>query len=392
MNLDRARRLDGALQPFCRTLGALRRLSGAPPARPQTAADPLPEHAGDVAVVKLVGLGSLALLAPWLQACHGTGRAVHLITDAANAPLTKLFDDSIQVHLLRPEQGWRDAVRIVQELRPRRVAMLDLEFYSAATTLLATACRPAVLAGLDAPWRRGVLTHALSWPEGLHFADLARHALSQLCGRPLAADPALPLASDALAEPPPRQPDEQFRVVVNASCGPLCPERRLPPTLQAAMLTRLTREPGVRLHFIGTASDRAAVDEVMGQLPGAAAVEDHVGQLNLGELLALFRSADLVISSDSGPLHLAAGVGARTLSFYGPETPARFGPRGPQHTIVVGRVPCGPCLTAANQKQAPCHGRNMCLQQLDPRELADLAWQALTAEEQSSRTITFQQS
>ncbi len=390
MNLALARRLDRGLQPVCAMYGAARLLAGAAPSRPVTAAEPLPVHDGELAVVKLVGLGSLALLAPWLTAWQSaTGRPVHLITDAANKPLTDLLDPAIIVHALEPTGGWAAAAGVVRRLRSPHLAVLDLEFYSAATTILGAACRPGVLAALEAPWRRGVLTHSLAWPEGLHFADLARYALSQLCGEPLATPPLLPLATGCLPEPPARSSGELRRVVVNASCGALCPERRLPAAVFADLLAELATEAGLGLHFVGATGDRAAVDEVLSRLDPALALTDHTGRLDLAGLLALLRSADLVISSDSGPLHLAAGVGAPTLSFFGPETPARFGPRGPGHTIVVGSVPCGPCLTAANQKQAPCRGRNVCLQQLDGRALAALARARMDGAERGSITRVY---
>lgn len=393
MNLDRARRLDRGLQPLCAVLGALRTAAGAAPSHAVTAAEPLPEHDGELVVIKLVGLGSLALLAPWLNAWQQvTGQPVHLITDAANRGLTDLLEPSLTVHLLSPAKGLADGQSIISKLKSRRAAVVDLEFYSAATTLLAAMCRPVVFAALDARWRRGLLTHHLAWPEGLHFADLARHSLSQLCGEPLDAPPLLPLAPEALPAPPVRADGEVRRVVVNASCGPLCPERRLPVAIFADLLNDLAQDDGLTLHLVGAPGDRPAVDEVVALLADPVRMVDHVGHQDLAGLLALCRDADLVISSDSGPLHLAAGVGARTLSFYGPETPARFGPRGDGHTIVVGGVPCGPCLIAANQKQAPCRGRNVCLRQLDGHALARLARERLAEEETASRTVTYQQS
>ena len=47
-----------------------------------------------------------------------------------------------------------------------------------------------------------------------------------------------------------------------------------------------------------------------------------VGRLSLGELLALLRRASLVLSNDTGPIHLAAAQGAPVIGLYGPNTPA----------------------------------------------------------------------
>ena len=53
----------------------------------------------------------------------------------------------------------------------------------------------------------------------------------------------------------------------------------------------------------------------------------------------------MVLGPDSGPLHLAAAVGAPTLSLFGPADPVEFGPWGPaaRHTALASPIACRPC-------------------------------------------------
>jgi heptosyltransferase I len=66
---------------------------------------------------------------------------------------------------------------------------------------------------------------------------------------------------------------------------------------------------------------------------------------NLGELMALLRGADCVVGGDTGPLHLAAALGTRTVALFGPTDPARNGPyrgreaQANEHTDIVLRAP-----------------------------------------------------
>lgn len=67
--------------------------------------------------------------------------------------------------------------------------------------------------------------------------------------------------------------------------------------------------------------------------------------VSLGGLAALYQRARVVVATDSGPLHLAAAVGAPVVGLYGPADPAVFGPLAPAVRARVVRVslPCSPC-------------------------------------------------
>lgn len=59
------------------------------------------------------------------------------------------------------------------------------------------------------------------------------------------------------------------------------------------------------------------------------------GDTSLGELGAVFSQCRLVISGDSGPLHVAAGVGARSIALFGPTDPQCYSPKGRGKNLVV---------------------------------------------------------
>lgn len=65
------------------------------------------------------------------------------------------------------------------------------------------------------------------------------------------------------------------------------------------------------------------------------------GQTSLGTLGALFKKAAFVVSSDSGPLHIASGVGTPVVAIFGPTSPELTGPRGTGKKIVLHDVPEG---------------------------------------------------
>ena len=68
------------------------------------------------------------------------------------------------------------------------------------------------------------------------------------------------------------------------------------------------------------------------------------GRTSLLELAAVYRKADTVVTTDSGPMHLAAAVGKKVVALFGPTDPARTGPYGVGHTVIRSDLPCSPCL------------------------------------------------
>jgi ADP-heptose:LPS heptosyltransferase len=68
------------------------------------------------------------------------------------------------------------------------------------------------------------------------------------------------------------------------------------------------------------------------------------GKTTLMELAALYEKAAFVISTDTGPMHLAAAVGTPVIALFGPTAPWRTGPYGPGHQIVRAQLECSPCF------------------------------------------------
>ena len=68
------------------------------------------------------------------------------------------------------------------------------------------------------------------------------------------------------------------------------------------------------------------------------------GATTLLDLASLYRKARIVITTDSGPMHLAAAVETPVIAIFGPTDPARTGPYGAGHAIIRTELPCSPCF------------------------------------------------
>jgi len=110
----------------------------------------------------------------------------------------------------------------------------------------------------------------------------------------------------------------------------------------AAVAARLIASRGATIVLTGAPEDRPLVDAVRQTLPGGAVI-DAAGSLDLLSLGALLRRLDLLVTGDTGPMHLAAAVGTPTVSIFGPSDPVRYAPRGADHRVVRVDLPCAPC-------------------------------------------------
>jgi ADP-heptose:LPS heptosyltransferase len=110
----------------------------------------------------------------------------------------------------------------------------------------------------------------------------------------------------------------------------------------ADVARRVARERGATIVLTGAEADRPIVDAVASQLAGVPVV-NVAGALDLFELAGLLAELDLLITGDTGPMHLASAVGTPLVALFGPADPRRYGPRAPQQRVLRVDLPCSPC-------------------------------------------------
>ncbi len=124
---------------------------------------------------------------------------------------------------------------------------------------------------------------------------------------------------------------------VALNLGASKPPNRWPPAHFAGLADLLAQQDGAAgrapaIVLTGGPGDRAAADEVLGAT--TAVTLDLVGRTGLLELAAVLEEAALVVSGDTGPMHVAAAVGATVVALFGPADAQRTGPYGPRHRVL----------------------------------------------------------
>ncbi|MGH7833603.1 MAG: glycosyltransferase family 9 protein [Candidatus Binatia bacterium] len=120
----------------------------------------------------------------------------------------------------------------------------------------------------------------------------------------------------------------------------------------AALLDRLTATPNYRVVLIGGDEERNQFAR-SGSEARARSI-DLMGRTTLPQLVALTRRATVLVTNDSGPMHLAAALGIPVVALFGPTDPRRVGPYGGGHTVLRKDVDCSRCSRHRCVKDSQC--------------------------------------
>jgi lipopolysaccharide heptosyltransferase II len=116
-----------------------------------------------------------------------------------------------------------------------------------------------------------------------------------------------------------------------------------PPERFGQLADRLVNELGVGVVLVGGADERDLAEGILNatSLP----VLDLLGKTTLLQLGALLKRCSLLVSGDTGPLHMATAVGTPVVALFGAIDPLRTGPVGEGHRVIRhAELPCVPCV------------------------------------------------
>ena len=203
--------------------------------------------------------------------------------------------------------------------------------------------RQLVASGQDAQQR--VPTTPGSSHHIFHYLHLA--AALGAKAEPLAPHIAVPDAEVAAVQAKFGLPDG-LRIGLNAGAE-YGPAKRWPAERFIAVAKELRTRLNCSFVIFGGPADNPLATEITAALSSAPAgiVTNLAGRTSLRELCAALRACRVVLTNDTGPMHLAAAVGARVVALFGSTSPELTGPGLPgdaRHTLLRGVAPCSPCF------------------------------------------------
>ncbi len=342
---------------------------------------PATEEVRKVLLLKMWGMGSIVLVSPLFEIIRERyPRArIDFLSLHENREIIEMYPAIDRAHTLDLRHGvvpfLFSTLKTIRSIRRERYdLLLDLEFFTRFSAIFSYLANPRRSHGFSAKGKWRGRLHDVEVPfnaynhVALNFLDLMR------------GDPMDPVASDVVTAPDalPRLSvtelawngcreqlaasgswrAEDPTVVVNPNAGDMALERRWPREQVAELLRCLGRRENLNVVVIGSPAERKYVESVVAAAEVGTRIANLAGRIDIAQLVALLAHATVVVTNDSGPLHLAAAAGASTVALFGPETPILYGPlrsrAGQRHEVHYRKLACSPCMFVHDNKVLSC--------------------------------------
>ncbi|MGM0420633.1 MAG: glycosyltransferase family 9 protein [Bacillota bacterium] len=343
-------------------------------------------------LINLLYLGDLVFSLPLLQEIKRQRPDLELTLLANHnfAELPQQFGFIDRVIPYNKNMKFSESIRLTRSLS-KLAFPLSLNIHGSwRTTLLQRLIKAEFRAGYSRSAQKYLLDHHVQWgPDERHMVDYFLDWLDRL-GLDRPSEPELPrleLDSDLQARPGEILSDQAGKagyVILNT--GGSWPSKRWPVAEFVDLTVLLVEQTDRQIVFTGGSGDKdrnaLIIGQVLDQL-AAGKAEDARGRLSntagstsITELLAVIAQADLMISGDTGPVHLAALLRTPALALFGPSDEVLYRPYGKEHLYPVCKnegLWCRPC----GEKTCPLK-HHKCLVEIPAREVWERASLYLT--------------
>ena len=113
----------------------------------------------------------------------------------------------------------------------------------------------------------------------------------------------------------------------------------------------IDRDPGVRIAVFGSGEDAEFGRAIVGSL--GPEHQDLTGQTTLPETIEWLRECEVLVTNDTGPMHIASALGTPVVALFGPTDPRRTGPYGQEHNVMRISLECAPCMRSTCRHAEP---------------------------------------
>lgn len=202
--------------------------------------------------------------------------------------------------------------------------------------------------GFACNMRSFLLNKAVPFPQNKEKQHLVLtyKALLEPMGIPISStDPTLyvsaeeKIAAQTLLELEGYHPDSQILIGINPGAAYGSAKCWLPDRFQA-VTQRLLEDPRVVVAYFGDLTGAPLVHDICKDFPSR--VINFAGKTTLRELLALIQSCDVILTNDSGPMHIAAALKVPLVALFGSTSEIKTGPYG-GGIVIHKHVDCSPC-------------------------------------------------
>ena len=315
-------------------------------------------------------LGDAVMSVPAIRAIKRGRPDAHVTVFTAEnlAPLWKLIPEVDEIISVRGKSLF-SAVRSIRG-RPKFDAaiLFPNSLRSALEAWLAGIPRRV---GYRGHFRASLLNHIVREPkrarppehQSLHYLRMARELGADVqpdAEQSLHTELSALNVQPSTSEPPANDKQELLGLCPGAEYGPA---KRWLPERFAEAAAAITTQTSARWILFGTVKD-SSTGEAIAKTLGDNCI-NRIGQTDLQQLIDELRTCRLLLTNDTGTMHLASLLGIPTVAIFGSTEPRLTGPSGTRHIIVRHHVECSPCFL----RECPIDFR--CMKAVSVQEVVD---------------------
>lgn len=249
--------------------------------------------------------------------------------------------------------GLKGALAFGKHIRSKK--KYDLFFclpdsFSAAVMAYGSAASKRI--GFKNEMRSLLLTNTYSKQTSKHRVEEYNDLLQQFSGKSFVAPPVNLLAASAA-----RQDVLIFNINSEAS------SRRLPFAKAVSLIATVRKKISNEIVLIGSPKEKDFVTAVFNALPDQTNINNVSGSTNLPDLVTLIASSKAILTTDSGPAHVANALGVYTIVLFGAGNEYNTAPYNKAVCTIIrlGELPCEPCT----KNTCRLYDQPKCLEMLD---------------------------
>jgi len=206
---------------------------------------------------------------------------------------------------------------------------------SFSSAVMARASGTKTIVGYKKELRSWLLTKSYHRPTGLHRVEDYLFLLEQFTGKKIPV-PAVELILPAV------QRERKLVININSEAD----SRRLPATKAISLINTIREAVDCDILLVGSPKEKLFVDAVYAGLKDTAGIVNIAGATNLPQLMQLFATVSTVLTTDSGPAHVANALGTHTIVLFGAGNEHNTAPYNKQNRTIIrlGKLSCEPCV------------------------------------------------
>ncbi len=322
-----------------------------------------------ILLIRPGGIGDAVLLAPTIEALKKKFPKAELtvLAEKRNAGVFALIPGVDQVLRYDVAKEFLAVFRLKPDI------IIDSEQYHRLSAVVARLIGAEILIGFGSNERARLFHHAIPYSHDTYEAI----SFLQLLG-PLGIGPSDILYDAPFLKIPAAAQSNASKLLallaghpyVTVFPGASIPERRWGAERFAKVAASL-RDLGYTIVIVGGKEDMASAPEIIANINGL----NFTGQTTLAETAAILKYSALLISGDSGILHIGVGLDIPTISLFGSGIAKKWGPQGPQHHVLQSHLPCSPCTKFGYTKRCPQNAE--CMRMIGTEEVVRAAMMIL---------------